>query len=74
MNLIERIKAILIDDIDRAHKFIVTWIAAGLGCAATAYELLPTVRDYLDPAWVKWIALAILVARVVKQGGAKNAN
>lgn len=64
----------LIDEIKEVPKFFSVQLTALLGAAATAYELLPEVRDYLDPAWVKWIALAILVARVIKQREAKNAG
>ncbi len=62
----------IIDDIKRAPKFLSMWIAGGLGLAASAYEYLPAFRDYLDPTWVKWIALSILAARIIKQGGSKD--
>jgi hypothetical protein len=64
----------LIDDIKQAPKFLSIQLSVVLGAAASAYEFLPAVRDYLDPTWVKWIALAILVARVIKQREATNAG
>lgn len=67
-----KLKAMFVDDIHRAHTFLVTWIALGLGALAEASEYLPQLQGYLDPQYIKWIALAILVARVIKQGGAKN--
>lgn len=64
----------LIDEFKQAHKFLSVQIAAILGVAASAYEFLPAARDYLDPTWVKYIALAILIARVIKQSGGKDAG
>ncbi|MDN7179122.1 hypothetical protein M0D69_14075 [Caballeronia sp. SEWSISQ10-4 2] len=75
--LIDAIAAHLIDDIHRAHTFLVTWLALGLGVVAEAAEYLPFLRDYFDPTTLKWIALAIFVARIIKQGKpaeAKNAG
>ena len=62
----------IIDNIKDAPKFLSMWIAGGLGLAASAYEYLPAFRDYLDPTWVKYIALSILIARVVKQRAGKS--
>ena len=35
---------------------------------AFAYDYLETAHKYLPDGWFKWAALAILVARVIKQG------
>jgi len=64
----------LIEEWKSAHKFLTVQLAAVLAAVTTAWEYVPEVKDYLDPAWVKWFAVAMIVARVIKQGEAKNAG
>lgn len=56
-----------IDDVHKAYRYLSVQLAALLALAATAWEYLPQFQQYLDPAWVKYFALAILVSRVIKQ-------
>jgi len=60
-------KVKLIDDWKDSWKFLSVQLAAALALLDTAYEYLPAVQTYLPKGWVKWIALAIIVARVIKQ-------
>lgn len=57
----------LIDDARRAWRFLSVQLAALLALVATAWDYMPALQQYLDPAWVKYAALAILVARLWKQ-------
>jgi len=67
-------KVKLIKDWKQSWKFLSVQLAAALALLDVAYEYLPAVQSYLPEGWVKWIALTIIVARVIKQrNGATNA-
>lgn len=66
-------KVKLIDDWKDSWKFLSVQLATALALLDTAYEYLPAVQTYLPEGWVKWIALAIIVGRVIKQNGERNA-
>ena len=59
--------SILVDDVRKAWKFLSVQLAALLAILATAWEFVPAMQQYLDPAWVKYFALAMIVARVIRQ-------
>lgn len=64
----------LIEDWKQSWKFLSVQLAAALALLDVAYEYLPAVQTYLPEGWVKWIALTIIVARVIKQrNGVQNA-
>jgi len=60
-------KAKLIEDWRQSWKFLSVQLAAALALLDVAYEYLPAVQSYLPEGWVKWMALSIIVARVIKQ-------
>lgn len=60
-------KARLIEDWRQSWKFLSVQLAAALALLDVAYEYLPAVQSYLPEGWVKWMALSIIVARVIKQ-------
>ena len=67
-------KVKLIEDWKQSWKFLSVQLAAALALLDVAYEYLPAVQTYLPEGWVKWIALTIIVARVIKQrNGVQNA-
>ena len=67
-------KVKLIKDWKQSWRFLSVQLAAALALLDVAYEYLPAVQSYLPEGWVKWIALTIIVARVIKQrNGATNA-
>ena len=66
-------KVKLIDDWKDSWKFLSVQLAAALALLDTAYEYLPAVQTYLPEGWVKWIALAIIVGRAIKQNGERDA-
>lgn len=66
-------KVKLIENWKHSWKFMSVQLAAVLALLDIAYEYLPAVQSYLPEGWVKWIALAIIVARIVKQNGERNA-
>ena len=58
---------VFVDDIRKAYKFLSVQLAALLAILATAWEFVPAMQQYLDPAWVKYFALAMILARVIRQ-------
>lgn len=60
-------KAKLIEDWKQSWKFLSVQLAAALALLDIAYEYLPAVQTYLPEGWVKWMALSIIVARIIKQ-------
>lgn len=67
MTLESTMKLKLIADWKKAHQYLTVQLAALMAMITTAWEYIPAVQQYLDPAWVKWFALAMIVARVIKQ-------
>lgn len=57
----------MMHDVRAAWRWLSVQAAIIVAALATASEYLPEVREYLPDGWVKWAALAILVARMVKQ-------
>lgn len=53
--------------IDTPLRFWSVHLSGLLTVVAFAYDYLGAVREYLPPGAFKWIALAVLVARVIKQ-------
>lgn len=69
--MIEKLKGLLIEDWKRAWRLSTIWLAAALGLLDAAAEYLPMVKTYLPEGWVKYIAAAIILARVLKQNWRK---
>lgn len=65
--MIEKLKGLLIDDWKRAWKFLSLWLAGALIFIDSAMEYLPVIKQYLPDGWVKYVAAAIIVARLVNQ-------
>jgi hypothetical protein len=63
----KRIRARLVDDLNQAHKWLSVQAAALLALIAAGYDYLPDAQRYLSPGWVKWGALVVLLARLIKQ-------
>lgn len=57
----------LIPDWKAAWRFMSVQLAAAMALLGTAYEYLPAVQTYLPEGWVKWFALAIILARLIQQ-------
>lgn len=60
-------KLALIENWRKAYQMLSVQVAFLLGVVATAYEYLPALQSYLPDGWVKWAALAVVLARIVKQ-------
>lgn len=56
-----------IQDWPRAHKLLSVQLAGLLLALDVAYDYLPAIAQYLPEHWVRWIALAIIVGRVIRQ-------
>lgn len=67
-----KIEARLIDGWQCAYKLMTVWIAAAMVAVSTAYEYLPVFQQYLPDGWVRWMAGAIIVARIIKQSRLKT--
>jgi len=61
----------LIENWRSAWRWASVQLAALLAIASAAYVYLPAMQLYLPETWVTWAALAIIVARVIQQGGSK---
>lgn len=62
----------LIDDWKTAHRFLSVRMAGLLALASLAYDYLPAIQTYVGPASGSWVAAAsaaIILARIVSQGG-----
>lgn len=57
----------LIEDWTRAWRLLSVQLAALLAVLDAAYEYLPAVQQYLPEGWVRWLALAIIAGRVIRQ-------
>ncbi|KAF7600157.1 MAG: hypothetical protein CGU28_04215 [Candidatus Dactylopiibacterium carminicum] len=64
----------LIENWREAHKFLSVQLAALMTLISFAYDYLPAVQQYLPEGWVKWIASAIILARVIKQKNLQDAQ
>lgn len=60
-------KLALIQNWRSAWRMLSVQAAALLAIVAAAYEHLPALQTYLPEGWVKYAALAVVVARIVQQ-------
>lgn len=70
--MIQKLKGLLIEDWKRAWKFLTIWLAGALFFIDSALDSLPLIKQYVPDGWVKWMALTIIVARLIKQQGWVN--
>lgn len=70
MECLKKIESRLVADWRQAHKWLTVQAAVVIAVLAEAQEQLPMVREFLPEGWVKWAALAVVVARLIQQGGA----
>jgi len=66
--MFEKFRSLFVDDIKEVHKWLSTWIAVLLIGLSSVDQYLPAVQQYLPPGWTKWIGIAFIVARVIRQG------
>lgn len=57
----------LIENWKSAYKYLTVQLATGLLLLSQAYEYLPMLKDYVPQNYVSFIALSIIVARIVAQ-------
>lgn len=57
----------LVPDWKSAWRWFSVQAAAALAVVAAAYDYLPALREYLPEGAVKWVAIAIIVARILNQ-------
>ena len=62
-----KIEARLIDGWQCFYKLMTVWIATAMIFVSMAYEYLPVIQQYLPEGWVRWMAGAVIVARIIKQ-------
>ena len=58
---------ILIDDWQKAWKLFSVQVAAALVALEVAGDYLPELKEYLGDDFGKWIGLAIIIARIIRQ-------
>lgn len=57
----------LIENWRSAWRMLSVRVAALLALVAAAYDYLPALQTYLPEGWVKYAALLVIAARLVKQ-------
>ena len=57
----------LVPDWKQSWRFLSVQLAGLLAVMQAAYECLPAIQQYLPEGWVKWFAIAIILARLVRQ-------
>ena len=62
---------LLIDDWKRAWRLLSVQVAAVLVALELAGDYLPEIKEYLGDDYAKWMGLAVIVARVVRQTPAR---
>ena len=62
---------LLIDDWKRAWRLLSVQVAAVLITLELAGDYLPEIKEYLGDDYAKWMGLAVIVARVVRQAPAR---
>lgn len=64
----------LIPNWKKAYKYLTVQLSALLVIASTAYDYLPDIKEAVPDGWVKWVGLAILVARLLHQPSVSGKN
>jgi hypothetical protein len=64
----------LIPEWKRAYRFLSVQVAALIALLSIAMDYLPQLQQYLPADWVKWGALAVIAARVLKQSNRGDGN
>lgn len=62
---------LLIDDWKRAWRLLSVQVAAVLIALELAGDYLPEIKEYLGDDYARWMGLAVIVARVVRQTPAR---
>lgn len=62
---------LLIDDWKRAWRLLSVQVAAVLIALELAGDYLPEIKEYLGDDYAKWMGLAVIVARVIRQTPAR---
>lgn len=57
----------LIENWRSAWRMLSVQVAALLALVAAAYDYLPVLQTYLPEGWIKYAALLVIVARLIKQ-------
>lgn len=57
----------LIENWRAAWRMLSVQMAALLAAVAVAYDYLPMLQQYLPADWMKWGALIVIAARLIKQ-------
>jgi len=65
--MIEKLKARIVDDWKEMHKWWSVRIGVLIVVISTADQYIPALQQYVSPDIIKYLAIAAVVARVVKQ-------
>jgi len=65
--MIEKLKARIVDDWKEMHKWWSVRIGVLIVVSSTADQYIPALQQYVSPDIIKYLAIAAVVARVVKQ-------
>lgn len=57
----------LIENWKQAGRFYTVKIAGVMILLDFAYEYLPVMQTFLPESWVRWVGLALIIARILRQ-------
>lgn len=74
MKIIDKIKSYLVEDWKVAYKWFSMQIAAIIIFLPMLTPYMPDLANYLPANWYQWLGGAIVLARIIAQKKASNAN
>lgn len=72
--MLNKLKQCLINDWKQAYKFVSVQIAAVLVFLPMLMPYMPELAQYMPANWYQWLGGAIVVARIIAQKKATDAN
>lgn len=57
----------LIPNWKQAYKYLTVQLSALLVVLSAAYDYIPDMKEILPDGWVKWMALVIILVRILHQ-------
>lgn len=64
----------LVENWRQAHKWLSVQLAALIGLLSLGLDYAPQLAQYLPQNWMKWAAVAFIVARVIRQKSQEKPN
>ncbi len=69
--MFDKLRAHLVEDAHKAHKFLTVQLGVVLVFLQMGYDYLPAIKEYLPDHWQAYVAGAIILARIYHQKNLK---